>query len=395
MAVAGIVAEFDPFHLGHRHLIRAVRARLGEDTAVVAALSGCFTQRGGAAVCTPQARAEMALRGGADLVLELPTPFAAASAEAFARGGVEVLLGCGVVDTLCFGSESGDLPALERAARALEGPEFRQALRAGCAQGLPFAAARQRALGQILGEAVPAGANDLLASEYLRFWPREKRALAIPRRDGGHGGDQSASRVRALLGAGDWAGAFALMPPGSRAVLLRERERGRCPARLEWAERAVLYRLRTMTAADFAALPDCTEGLEHRLVRAAARAGSLEEFYALAKSKRYAHARIRRITLRAFLGIQTIPAHVPYLRVLGAGERGLALLREMKGRAALPVVTKPAHGRRLEGEAGTLFTACRRWDGLWGLCLERPLPAGWSWSEGPALWKGGESLDGR
>ena len=385
MSVAGIVAEFDPFHLGHQSLIQSVRRALGADTPVVVAQSGSFTQRGGAAVCTPQARAEMALRGGADLVLELPTPWATASAEAFARGGVEVLRAAGVVDTLCFGSETGDEPALRRIARALEGEAFRRALRAGSAQGLPFAAARQRALERVLGEGVPGGANDRLASEYLRFWPKSAPALAVPRRDGGHGGGRSASRVRALLLEGDWKGAFALLPPASREVLLRERERGRCPAGLGWAERGALYRLRTMTPADFAALPDCTEGLEHRLARAAGQAGSLEEFYALAKSKRYAHARIRRIALRAFLGVTSIPVHVPYLRVLGASGRGLELLREMKARAALPVVTKPAHGRALEGEAGALFTACRRWDDLWGLCLERPIPAGWSWREGPVL----------
>ena len=387
MAVAGIVAEFDPFHLGHLYLIDAVRRRLGAGTPVVAALSGCFTQRGGAAVCTPQSRAEMALRGGADLVLELPLPFATASAEVFARGGVEVLMGTGVVDTLCFGSESGDVPFLTRQARALECEQFRTALRSCSAQGLPFAAARHSALEQVLGEKLSAGANDLLASEYLRFWPGEKPALAVSRRDGGHGGARSASRVRALLLEGRWEEALALLPPGSREVLLRERERGRCPACLDFAERAVLYRLRSMTAAEFAAIPDCTEGLEHRLVRAAARAGSLEEFYGLAKSKRYAHARIRRIALRAFLGIQAIPAHVPYLRVLGADSRGLELLREMKSRAALPVITKPTHGRNLTGKAGALYQACRRADDVWGLCLQRPLSAGWSWSAGPVLLK--------
>lgn len=385
MPVAGVVAEFDPFHLGHQYLIREARRRLGPDTAVVVAMSGSFTQRGGAAICAPIPRAEMALRGGADLVLELPLPFATASAEAFARGGVESLLATGVVDTLCFGSETGDEPLLRRMARALEGAEFPQTLRDFAAQGLPFAAARQKALERVLGENLPQGANDLLATEYLRFWPANKAALAVQRRDGGHGGGQSASRVRQLLLAGDWSGASELLPPASLEILRREQQQGRCPGSLSWAERAVLYRLRTMTEAEFGAIADCTEGLEHRLVRAAARAGSLEEFYARSKSKRYAHARIRRIALRAFLGITALPEKVPYLRVLGADQRGLGLLREMKARSTLPVVTKPAHGRKLEGEAGAVFAQGRRADDLWGLCLERPIPGGWSWSEGPVL----------
>lgn len=387
MPVAGVVAEFDPFHLGHQFLIREARRRLGPDTAVVVAMSGSFTQRGGAAICSPTARAEMALRGGADLVLELPLPFATASAETFARGGVETLLATGVVDTLCFGSETGAVLPLRRMAQVLEGAEFPQTLRTFAAQGLSFAAARQKALEQVLGTPLPQGANDLLATEYLRFWPAERAALAVQRRDGGHGGGQSASRVRQLLLAGDWSGAAQLLPPASLEILRREQQRGRCPGSLFWAERAVLYRLRTMTEGEFRAIADCTEGLEHRLVRAAAQAADLEEFYALAKSKRYAHARIRRIALRAFLGITALPEKVPYLRVLGADARGLELLRDMKTRSTLPVVTKPAHGRNLEGEAGVLFVQGRRADDLWGLCLERPIPGGWSWSEGPVLLK--------
>ena len=387
MPVAGIVAEFDPFHLGHQYLIGEVRRRLGQETPVVVALSGSFTQRGGAAICSPIARAEMALLGGADLVLELPLPFATASAETFARGGIDTLLATGVVDTLCFGSETGDVVPLRRMAGALEGAEFPQALRDLAAQGLPFAAARQKALERVLGEKLPQGANDLLATEYLRFWPAERAALAVQRRDGGHGGGQSASRVRQLLLAGDWSGAAQLLPPASLEILRREQQRGRCPGSLFWTERAVLYRLRTMTETDFSAIADCTEGLEHRLVRSAAQAASLEELYALAKSKRYAHARIRRIALRAFLGITALPDRVPYLRVLGADARGLELLRDMKTRSTLPVVTKPAHGRKLEGETGDLFTQGRRADDLWGLCLERPIPGGWSWSEGPVLLK--------
>ena len=187
--------------------------------------------------------------------------------------------------------------------------------------------------------------------------------------------------------SGAWAEADRLLPPESARIIRREREAGRCPAGLQWAERAVLYRLRTMTTADFAAIPDCGEGLENRLVQAAAQAESMEQFYMLAKSKRYAHARIRRIALRAFLGVTEIPSSVGYLRVLGASQQGLTLLKQMKQTAALPVVTKPAHGRELEGETGALFAQNRRIDDLWGLCLERPQAAGTSWRTTPIIIK--------
>ena len=383
MPVVGIVAEFDPLHLGHAHLIGALRERLGRETPVVAAMSGSFTQRGEAAICTAAARAEMALEAGADLVLELPAACSVASAEAFARYGVEALQKTGVVDTLGFGSESGDVFSLRRWAAGLNSPAFGPILREESAKGISFAHARTQALERLTGGKPPAGANDLLAMEYLRFWPGE--AVAVQRRDGGHGGGQSASEVRRRLSAGDWSGAMKLLPRESAAILEREAASGRCPASLVHAERAVLYRLRTMTASDFAALPDCTEGLEHRLVAAAGEADTLEDFYARAKSKRYAHARIRRIALRAFLGITALPEQVDYLRVLGASEVGLALLHEMRTRAAVPIITKPAHGKALPEPARARFALDRRCDDLWGLCLERPIPAGWSWRQTPVM----------
>lgn len=389
MTVAGVIAEFDPLHLGHRHLLQEIRAQLGADTAIMVAMSGTFTQRGEAAICSPHARAEMALWAGADLILELPQPFCSSSAETFARGGTEILRSTGLMDILCFGSESDDLTLLRQIASALDSPEFSLLLKQELSQGLPFAQARQNALEQLVGEKArqTSGANDLLGIEYLRSLGTDFPVCTIARRDGGHHGAASATEVRRLIRSGDWISAGKLLPDDSARILRREREGGLCPAGLHWAERAVLYRLRTMSASDFAALPDCGEGLEHRLVQAAAQAETLEQFYALAKSKRYAHARIRRIALRAFLNLTEIPPSVGYLRVLGASSQGLSLLRQMKQTATLPVITKPSHGRDLPGSAGALYAHNRRIDDLWGLCLERPLPVGDCWRRSPILQK--------
>lgn len=386
MAVAGIIAEFDPFHLGHQRLIEESRRHLGADTPVVVAMSASFTQRGGAAVCPPQARAEMALRGGANLVLELPVHFSTASAETFARGGVQTLAATGVVDTLCFGSETGDLTMLRWLALAIDTPYFKMCLKDFLGQGLPFAAARQKALEQVMGPQaqVPEGANDLLATEYLRFLPDGMEALAIQRTDDGHGGAQSATRIRQLLREGNWEEACRLLPAGSQEVLARERKYGRCPASLDWAERAVFYRLRGMTARDFAAIPDCSEGLEHRM-EACVNCTSLQQFYGTVKTKRYAHARIRRITLRAFLGITELPGEVPYLRVLGMDETGMCLLKQMKKTAALPVITKPVHGRNLPPKAREVYMKAREADDLWGLCVEKIRPNGECWQDTPVI----------
>lgn len=387
MKVLGVVAEYDPFHLGHQTMINEAKQAAGEDAAVVVAMSGSFTQRGGAAICPAAARAEMALRGGADLVLEIPVQFSTAAAETFARGGVGVLAAAGIVDTLCFGSESGDLTQMRRMAEVIDTPEFRTALRGELAKGLPFAAARQKALEEVLHSELQltGGANDLLGTEYLRCLPEGIDVLPIRRRDDGHGGAQSATRVRQLLKQGDWDSAAQLLPDTTVEILRREQAKGCCPGDLAWAERAIFYRLRQMSAEEIAAIPDCKEGLENRILQAAMENGKLADFYDAIKSKRYAHARIRRIVLRAFLGIHTLPEQPAYLGVLGANEKGLSLLRQMKKTASVPVVTKPAHGKKLTGEALEQFLCSRAADDLWGLCVELIRPAGECWQNTPVL----------
>ena len=181
-------------------------------------------------------------------------------------------------------------------------------------------------------------------------------------------------------------------PDFPSASFLREKLRGRGgenAATLARCERAILARLRTMTAAEWAKLPDsgAAEGLPRRLERAGRACTSLEEFYDRAKTKRYAHARLRRLVLWAFLGLTAAdrPDTPPFLRVLGLNERGRAALREMKARAAVPVLTKPAHAGVLGEEARRLFALEARCTDLYGLCLAHPAPCGLDWTTTPVL----------
>lgn len=221
--VIGIVCEFDPLHRGHARLLSHARA-LGADT-VVCAMSGSFTQRGSFAALSKTARAEMAVRCGADLVLELPTPWAMSPAETFARGGVRLLALAGA-DTLLFGSECGDLPALRCLADCLDSPTFADHLTAAPESGLTFAARRQAAAASLLDNATAAllqSPNNTLAVEYLRAL-RHTRSAMTPctlRREGaGHdsapeGDTASASFLRELLRQGRGEAACAYMPtPG-------------------------------------------------------------------------------------------------------------------------------------------------------------------------------------
>jgi predicted nucleotidyltransferase len=367
--IVGIVAEYNPFHAGHRYHIAQTRRRLGE-CAVAAVMSGNFVQRGDCAITDKWNRAAAALEGGADLVLELPTVWACASAETFAYGAVSLLRAVGA-SALSFGSESGDGAALLRAARALESQRFRAALRRHLDQGLPFALCRQRAAEELLGRegaACLARPNDNLGVEYLKAagrlgWATE--IVAVPRLGAGHdGGDHpdypSASHIRGQILAGE--------------------QTVENPASLQFNQRGVLSVLRSKTAEDFAALPDSGEGLAVRLYDAVRKATTLEEVYDLTKTKRYAHARVRRLVLWAYLGLREAdqPESPPYLRVLGANERGRAALKALRN--DLPVITKPTHGKGLP-----LLEMEARCTDLYGLCRASPTPCGEEWRRSPMI----------
>ena len=383
METAGIVAEYNPFHRGHAWHIAETRRRLGGDAPVVCVMSGHWVQRGECALADKWLRAALALDRGADLVVELPTPWAMASAESFARGAVSLLAATGVVDVLSFGSETGELAPLEAAAAALDAPEYPEKLRAALGRGLSFPAARQEAA----GAACLSAPNNNLGVEYLRSLRAlgsTIRPLTVPRQGAGHdgpaaGGFASASELRRLLraGRGEEAAPY-LTAPWSGEL-----------ADMQHIERAVLARLRTMGEGDWAALPDGggAEGLPSRLAKAAREAVSLEDFYTRAKTRRYTHARLRRLALAAFLGLRAAerPAAPPYVRVLGLGGRGRALLRRMKDTCPLPVIVKPAQARELDGPARTLFQAEARYTDLYGLCFPAPRPCGAEWIHSPVV----------
>ena len=151
MHTAGMIIEYNPLHHGHLYLVRRIREQLGGETAVIGVMSGNFVQRGDFALVRKHARAGAAVKSGVDLVLELPLPWAVASAERFADGGVQVLEATGVVTHMAFGSECGDGDALKRVAACLLSPEYEAVLRSRLGEGVSYAACRQAAVKQLLG----------------------------------------------------------------------------------------------------------------------------------------------------------------------------------------------------------------------------------------------------
>ena len=390
MLTAGMICEWNPFHRGHAYLID--RLRRGGATHIAAVMSGNFVQRGEAAVLEKRARARQALPCGVDLVVELPLPWAAAGAERFALGGIALLDALGA-DMVGFGSECGGIEPLKNASAALSSPSLHGAMLDELNRGATFAAARQSAVGRLFGEETAGllrDPNNILGIEYLRAIDRLgssltpvtfKRLGSAHDAEDGQGAFPSSRRIRSLLQSG--RDCSRLMPMPAHTVLLREIESGRAPASLKYAERAVLARLRTMGEKDFAALPDLSEGLENRILSSARKATGLEELYSLAKTKRYPLARIRRIVLSAFLGLERSHSTgtPPYLRVLGIGERGSEILHRAGEKAKLPIISRFSDLAALDEHARSIALLESRAADLYALCMPKAAPCGLDWSE--------------
>ena len=366
MDFIGVVCEYNPFHNGHAYHLRE-SARLTDEQGVVCVMSGDFVQRGEAALYAKYARAEAAVRGGADVVFELPLPWALASAEGFARGAVGLLAAIGAT-TLSFGTESEDLGILDTLARRLIEPQTVELIRTKMADEpeLSFAAARQRVLEQLCGEGARAleTPNNILAVEYLKticeqelsIKPLAVRRLVSAHDGAGEGNTRSASEIRSLLSRGESADRF--MSASSRAVFERDTAQGRgIPSRAA-IETAILSRLRMLRREDFLALPDASGGLGERLCRAAAEEPTLDAVFAAVKNKRLAMSRVRRACYCAALGVRSGMADgiPPYARLLAANARGREMLAELRESSEIPIVTKPASVRELGERSETVFS---------------------------------------
>lgn len=403
MGAAGIIVEYNPLHSGHLRLLEAGRAALGPDTAMVCVMSGNFVQRGDFALLRKHARARAAVESGADLVLELPLPWAVSSAEGFAAGGVQALAATRSRAETSPHSLPNSRCSTTPVAAALLAPSFRDRLREVLPGAVSFAAARQRALTGLLPEedaALLESPNNILGIEYCKALLGQNaplRPVTIRREGSAHDGTlapdthPSASGLRALLRQGKREEALSLLPPAVARAYELEEAAGRAPVFWENSHRAILARLRSMTAADFAALDQGREGIWNRLYDASRAAASLPELLAAAKTKRYAMARLRRMVLWAYLGLTPgdMPERVPYLRVLAANGTGCRLLSRMREAAAVPVLTRPAQVRRLGPEARRLFELEVRATDLYTLAYPRLSAAGGTeWREGPVILGG-------
>ena len=329
--IFGVICEYNPFHNGHAYHLTQMRTQGA--THIVAVMSGNFVQRGEPALVSKRLRTLWALQNGADLVLELPLPWAMSGAETFARGGVGLLHSLGCVEAISFGSEHADASLFSHTAAQLLSTDFSAALTTPLASGMSFAQARETALNQTAGEECATllrTPNDILGVEYAKAALQMNSSLRlcpILRSGANHhdslpetGAIASASSVRAALRERGTAESVSPFLPKSVSDGLNSALRtGEAPSSLQHLERAILACWRTLSPEAAAQLPDVSEGIENRILTCARTATSLDDLFAQVKSKRYSHARIRRIVLSAFLGLTAADSAgiPPYLRILG------------------------------------------------------------------------------
>ncbi|MBL0388849.1 nucleotidyltransferase [Tumebacillus sp. ITR2] len=364
MHVTGVIVEYNPMHNGHLYHVEQSRLETGAD-AVVAVMSGHFLQRGEPAIVNKWARAQMALQQGVDLVVELPVAYSTQSATLFAYGSVAVLDALGAVDSLCFGSESGEIESLNRLCSIIvdEPPLLQSYIQSELQKGVSYPRATGAALVRYaeqdpeLDEHVVGQPNNMLGLEYLAALRRLHSTIkpaTITRIAAGYNEETithpkiaSATAIRKATLERGIETAEPLLPELSYAILREEFAAGRGPMRWENFRQALFTLLHRATAEELARYVGVDEGLEARLIEGARRVNSVQELIAYAKTKRYTWTKIQRALTSILLGVtreEQAELHIErgpeYIRVLGFNERGREVLRKASSRAVVPILTK-------------------------------------------------------
>lgn len=387
MKFAGIITEYDPFHNGHAAQLAAAR-RAGAACIAVCMSSGAV-QRGGVPILPDAVRARAALEAGADLVVALPAPYACATAEQFAAAGVSLLaaLGC---DTLVFGAETPDAALLQQAAALLQREELQPLLRQKLSAGMTYAAARAEAAEALVPGmgALLRTPNNILGIEYCKAILNQKVALQpmpLPRWGAAHGGAAGEHDGTPMASASylrqhtleEWA---PFVPQTAIELYRKAAAEGQLLDAQKF-ETAVLALLRAAPPERFARARGVSEGLENRLAAAVREADSLEALYTRLKTKRYPHARLRRLVLDAALEFPAELPEPPYLLVLGARKAVLPRLKQ----ARLPAGTSLADLMRTGEEARKIGALHSRAVDFSSLCRCKIRPMGLAFTAKPVI----------
>lgn len=361
--IAGIVAEYNPFHNGHLYHINEVK-KAGADY-IVCVMSGNFVQRGECACLSKWKRAEIAVKNGADVVIDLPTPFSSASAETFARGAVGLLMDFGV-DFISFGSETDDKKRLLECLSAVKDERVGKILRAKISDGMSYPKALSEAVDKIYGKEtakILLSPNSTLGIEYLKAlksYGRKNDFLPVLRVGASHDSSEAMGNIASaslIREAGLSENVKGFLPGITNEILTDEKEKGFAPCSLKNNERGILSSLREIPKEDYSFYISDETGLSDRIYTSLKTATTLSQLYDSVKVKNYTHSRIRREVLMLYLRCPKALSEdkVPYMKILAASERGLTLLKNAKENSTVPVIIRHAEKDSLTEKGKALY----------------------------------------
>lgn len=368
MKTVGLITEYNPFHNGHAYHIEKAKMLTGADRVIVV-MSGDFVQRGAPAVMPKHLRAESALLSGASLIIELPVCFATGSAEYFAQGSISLLNRLGCIDSICFGSECGDLHLLKEIAQILanEPIEYQTALKQALKEGASFPAARQKALNIYSDKysEILASPNNILGIEYLKALAKihsKMEPFTIKRIGAGYhdmdidGQFSSATAIRSdIYQLADVNSSSESLPlthiqtqvPSSCHELMKKNYQTRYPVKADDFSLLLKAKLLSETAGSLSHYLDMSPELANRILRLRNDYLSFEQFCDLLKTKELTRSRISRSFIHVLLGITNdwltaMKAPAPYARILGFRRDHADLLGILKRTSDIPLITSPA-----------------------------------------------------
>jgi len=378
MKTIGIVTEYNPFHKGHAYMIEEAKKKAGADRVVVV-MSGSFVQRGEPAIFDKWVRTEAALMNGVDMVLELPVLFAASNAETFARAAVRTLEETGIVDILCFGSESGDLHSMQEAARLMENEteEFQKLLKEQLDEGLSYPAARAKALETVsqISSEILSRPNHILGLEYLKALDRFNCTMEpmTIKREGDYNspsltdGFASAAAIRKALAEERSTEAMPQLPENAHDIYNKALSLGTAPCFWNELSAALHYKLRLSSAEEIKEIAEVVEGLENRILHSIDSCYDMKDVIDFIKTKRYTRTKIQRILLHILLDIKekevayymNLPK-MPYIRVLGFRKENSGILADLTENAKVPVLTNLKKAPEILNEDGLALLALEK-----------------------------------
>lgn len=356
--IVGLVAEYNPFHNGHLYHIKKAKEITGADFIIVV-MSGNYVQRGEPAFCDKYLRTSMALLNGASLVIEIPVMYATSSAEYFARAAVSLLESTGIVNSICFGSECGDIDSLTKIADVLveEPPLYKSILKKHLDEGMSFPNARALAISHFtsLDKDILNNPNNILGIEYLKslkILKSKMKPFTIAREISSYNSIDieneisSATAIRHYSKKNDFNSIAKTMPQNAFDIFVNSINNNDAPILFNNFSNIFHYIIKSYKNKQLMNILDVTEGLENRIVNCSNETFLISDIIDLIKTKRYTYTKIQRALLHILLDIKKNDLETfnknggpQYLRVLGFNKKCQCLLKEIEENALLPIIT--------------------------------------------------------